>query len=233
MNAVGPSPGATRFRSRRAVGVLPSLAVALVLGSTPVARAGGNELMSFAADMAKQGNWREAKYRWEQARLKKENDPRILNNLAVAHEALGQPATARKLYARALALAGSDERIENNQIRFERFWDRVAASTGADRDDRSAGRRRLGFDRDDGLAVEGQGQDRQGDRLATGAAQARHHRLQDAAGRQLSLRRELARGRSARNGAVRTQQTAQGPRPRGSGHHAGPRRFRNRPWPIS
>jgi hypothetical protein len=102
-------------------------AALLVTSITSLAFASGDaDILEFAADMAKRGNWREALYRWEGVAAKRPEDPRILNNLAVAHEALGEPDTARGLYDRALRVSRGDERIETNQIRFVRFWSGIA-----------------------------------------------------------------------------------------------------------
>jgi len=104
-----------------------SLAALLVVSIGSLALATGDaETLRFAADMAKRGNWREALYRWNRVTAKRPDDARILNNLAVAHEALGEPETARRYYERALRLSNADERIEANQIRFVRFWSGIA-----------------------------------------------------------------------------------------------------------
>lgn len=86
------------------------------------------DVLRFAADMAQQGNWREAKFRWEQAAARQPSNPWVLNNLAVAHEALGQPEQARPLYEQALAQSAGDDQIDNNRRRFERFWQQVPGS---------------------------------------------------------------------------------------------------------
>lgn len=87
--------------------------------------------LQFAANMAKLGNWREAQFRWEGLDRAQPDNPRILNNLAVAAEALGLPEPARDYYERALRLHPGDTRIENNRHRFERFWSRVDRDLGA------------------------------------------------------------------------------------------------------
>jgi len=110
-------------RGRR-IGVI-ALLVTASLGTA--ARAGSSPL-AFAWEMAKGGNWREAKYRWELQLARDPDDARILNNLAVAQEALGQPEAARGTYARALAAAGGDRSIEANRQRCEQFWTRPAGS---------------------------------------------------------------------------------------------------------
>ena len=103
------------------------LLAAAILSSGPAVWPDGNgDALRFAADMAKRGNWREALYRWERVARERPGDSRILNNLAVAHEALGEPQIAHDYYKRAADLSPGDERIEANQIRFERFWSRIA-----------------------------------------------------------------------------------------------------------
>jgi hypothetical protein len=76
--------------------------------------------------MARSGNWREAKFRWEQALRDEPGDPRLLNNLAVAEEALGAPDRAHELFNRALAAASTDSRIHDNATRSSLFWGRQA-----------------------------------------------------------------------------------------------------------
>jgi hypothetical protein len=84
------------------------------------------ELLRYGTGMARDGNWREAKFRWEQALKQDPADPRLLNNLAVAAEALGAPDRAGELYKRALAAAGRDSRIYDNATRSAAFWGRAA-----------------------------------------------------------------------------------------------------------
>jgi tetratricopeptide (TPR) repeat protein len=94
-------------------------------------------MLRFAAEMASKGNWREAKFRWERASAADPSDPQLLNNLAVASEALGEPERARDLYARALSLStGSHadmERISENAARSARFWKGALEANGAPR----------------------------------------------------------------------------------------------------
>jgi hypothetical protein len=105
-----------------------SVAAAVVmLGFGPLASAGGatvGELLRFGTDMARGGNWREAKFRWEQALRQKPGDPRLLNNLAVAEEALGASVRAGELYKEALAAGAGDTRIRDNATRASLFWGR-------------------------------------------------------------------------------------------------------------
>ncbi|MBP7146041.1 MAG: tetratricopeptide repeat protein [Acidobacteria bacterium] len=69
--------------------------------------------LEFAGQMAEQGLWREAIFRWERALESRPGDSRLLNNIAVAHEALGEWDQARASYEQALAVA-RDPKIEAN-----------------------------------------------------------------------------------------------------------------------
>ena len=94
-----------------------------------------SELLRFAAEMAGNGDWREARYRWEKILAADPDDPRVLNNLAVANEVLGEPERAAALYEKALALSGDDERIRENANRAASFSPRAAsAGTGPGRE---------------------------------------------------------------------------------------------------
>lgn len=110
-------------RSRRVLLAGCILAAAALLDSLPATFGGQGDLkwiLRFAADMARAGNWREARYRWELADREQPGNPAVLNNLAVAAEALGETDQARDHYDRALSLSGGDERIRDNRSRFLR-----------------------------------------------------------------------------------------------------------------
>jgi hypothetical protein len=109
-------------RRRLAIGLTITIAL---LGTVEVAAKSKEDraLLRFAAKMAKQGNWREARYRWEKAAVLQPDDAYIVNNLAVSMEALGEHERARELYENALALSGGDPRIVENSLRLNRFLD--------------------------------------------------------------------------------------------------------------
>jgi hypothetical protein len=90
-----------------------------------------DELLRFGTDMARGGNWREAKFRWDQALRQNPADPRLLNNLAVAEEALGAPDRAGELYKQALAAGARDSRIHDNATRSSLFWGRASTDGAA------------------------------------------------------------------------------------------------------
>lgn len=105
---------------------------ALAVPSPAVAQESYSQLMKFAADMAKRGNWREAKFRWEMAARIPPDSGKVLNNLAVAHEALGDLEAAQEAYRRALSLMPASTVIEANQRRAERFWSQVRTDGSAE-----------------------------------------------------------------------------------------------------
>jgi tetratricopeptide (TPR) repeat protein len=90
------------------------------------------QTLKFAADMAEQGNWREAQYRWGQVAAKDPSNASVVNNLAVAAEATGRLDEALDLYARALTLSGGDDRIRLNEARARRLREEIRRAEGQD-----------------------------------------------------------------------------------------------------
>ena len=91
--------------------------------------------LKFAAEMASQGLWREALFRWERVSAERPDDARLLNNIAVAHEALGEFDQARAAYARAIAIAKERQILSTHDL-FQRAHapppsPEAASSTGA------------------------------------------------------------------------------------------------------
>ncbi len=113
------------LRGQRAQAMLVATLLLGPTGSALQAQETAAEVMRFAAEMAKRGSWREARFRWETAARLDPGNPKILNNLGVAHEALGQVALARESYARALAGAAGNTIIATNRQRAQRFWAQV------------------------------------------------------------------------------------------------------------
>jgi Tfp pilus assembly protein PilF len=88
--------------------------------------------LRFGVQMAKEGLWQEALFRFERADRLDPRNPRILNNLAVAQEANGQFDAALETYRRALALAPGSRDLKDNYARFVDFYQsyRPEGSTG-------------------------------------------------------------------------------------------------------
>jgi hypothetical protein len=124
-----PFPVAARSHAPAAALLLGGVVAGSLAGlpGTPCAAAPLNAraTMDFAAEMAREGNWREAKYRWELVLEQEDDNPRLLNNLAVASEALGQIDEATYYYERAIGDTFVDDRIRDNHRRFTRFVEAV------------------------------------------------------------------------------------------------------------
>jgi len=82
----------------------------------------------FGVDMAQRGLWSEAFFRFQQAqRLEGGGSPRLLNNLAVASEALGQFDQALDYYKQGLQQAPGDAELKANYDRFVSFYESFRA----------------------------------------------------------------------------------------------------------
>lgn len=78
--------------------------------------------LSFGVDMARQGLWKEALFRFTEAEKLDPNNPRVHSNLGVAYEASGQFDKALSSYQKALQLAPNDKGIRANYSRFVEFY---------------------------------------------------------------------------------------------------------------
>jgi Tfp pilus assembly protein PilF len=86
--------------------------------------------IAFGARVARQGLWREAAFRFEQAIARDPNNARAHNNLAVALEASGEFARALVEYKKALDLAPNDNYVRRNYARFAEFYTSYTRTTG-------------------------------------------------------------------------------------------------------
>jgi Tfp pilus assembly protein PilF len=98
------------------------------------ARATGKKQLSFGTEMAARGLWAEAHFRFVRADTLEPNNPRTLNNLAVASEALGRFEEAVGYYRRALELSPSDRDIRSNYDRFLGFYEAFRARQESQKD---------------------------------------------------------------------------------------------------
>lgn len=76
----------------------------------------------FGVDMANRGLWSEALFRFEQARRIEPEHPKLLSNIAVAHEALGLFEEALGYYQQALRLAPRERDVRRNYSRFVEYY---------------------------------------------------------------------------------------------------------------
>jgi Flp pilus assembly protein TadD len=107
------------------------LPLLLLLALVPLpARPAGNEgtqQMDFGVRAAKKGLWREALFRWEKARKLIPENPRLMNNLAVAYETSGDYEKAQELYTAALRQAPDNRDIRQNYELFTAYYKELAA----------------------------------------------------------------------------------------------------------
>jgi len=85
------------------------------------------EEMEFGYKAARRGYWQEALERFELADELPPNQPRILNNIAVALEANGRFEEARTTYQLALSLDPKNDRLQTNYARFLEFFSNFIA----------------------------------------------------------------------------------------------------------
>ena len=126
-------PASVRHRRRALATGLPA-ALALCLSAcasapSDPARAAADQ-KAYGARMAADGFWREALFRFERASKLAPDDAEILNNLAVASEAVGETARALAAYKRALELRPGDAKIKRNYARFAEYYTSLQRGSG-------------------------------------------------------------------------------------------------------
>lgn len=84
--------------------------------STPEAQ------LAFGVQMAKRGLWSEALFRFRQAERMRPGNPKVLNNMAVAFEALGQYEKALEYYQNAIKADPANGDLKRNYSRFVEFY---------------------------------------------------------------------------------------------------------------
>ena len=99
---------------------------ALAISLPAVSMAGeGHDLdkeISFGVKMAKRGLWSEALFRFKRAAEQRPGDSKVLNNLAVAYEAVGQYDNALLAYKEALKSDQTNRELKRNYSRFIEFY---------------------------------------------------------------------------------------------------------------
>ncbi|HVR28786.1 MAG TPA: tetratricopeptide repeat protein [Thermoanaerobaculia bacterium] len=102
------------------------VAMLLLLSAPSVGRQkaprGAQGQIKFGVDMAQRGLWSEALFRFRQAERMGDERPAVLNNIAVAYEALGQFDQAQDYYKKALELDPRNAGLKRNYSRFVEFY---------------------------------------------------------------------------------------------------------------
>ena len=111
----------------RGVGVVAALLAFALLPTPSLAKSepGKEEIarqIRFGAEMARQGNWREAIFRWQRVLAVDPANPRLHNNLAVAWESLGEYDKAEAEYKAALSSTKVPDEVRRNEELFRRFY---------------------------------------------------------------------------------------------------------------
>ncbi len=106
---------------------------------SPPAQAGSKaevtRQIQFGVEMAKDGNWKEAIFRWQRALTIDPKNAHVHNNLAVAYESLGDYAKAEAEYLAALASPDAPVEVRSNFEQFKNFYSRykeIALSPDSD-----------------------------------------------------------------------------------------------------
>jgi tetratricopeptide (TPR) repeat protein len=86
------------------------------------------EQLDFGVEMAQRGLWNEALFRFQQAERLNPEDISVLNNLAVAYEALGLFDEALLQYQKALRIDPNNRELKRNYARFSEFFQSYQAS---------------------------------------------------------------------------------------------------------
>ncbi len=81
-----------------------------------------NDQLTFGVKMAKRGLWSEALFRFKQAQRHRPGNPQVLNNMAVAYEALGNFEKALDFYQQAIKADRNNSDLKRNYSRFIEFY---------------------------------------------------------------------------------------------------------------
>jgi len=103
-------------------GALLAVSTAIGCASSGGADSRAGSQLDFGVDMARRGLWNEALFRFEQAREQRPADPAVLNNLAVAYEAVGRFDDALAAYKEATRIAPGERDVKRNYSRFLEFY---------------------------------------------------------------------------------------------------------------
>lgn len=120
-------------QSIQAIGLVTAIAVCLALLGAPSAGAAkgseADEQLAFGVQMAKRGLWNEAAFRFSRVLKQRPGDVRVLNNLAVAYEAIGEFELALEHYKRALEGDSGNKELRRNYAQFVEFYESLRPET--------------------------------------------------------------------------------------------------------
>lgn len=122
--------------------IISCVVLALLAATLPAAaerpERAAEEQLEMGYEAARRGYWQEALDRFEDANRLDPGNAEVLNNMAVAYEAVGRWDDARVAYEQAMQLDPTASRIRKNYQRFEDFYASfVARPEPGDADDDS------------------------------------------------------------------------------------------------
>ena len=112
-----------------------AVVAALCWSSGPAEAAKGSRAdsqLDFGIQMAKRGLWNEALFRFSRVLAERPGDARVLNNMAVAYEAIGQFDKALEHYKLALERDSSNRELRRNYAQFVEFYQGLKPDSGDD-----------------------------------------------------------------------------------------------------
>lgn len=104
--------------------MIPALSVLLLLAGPGDRGATAQQELKFGIEIAQKGLWREARFRFQKAVELAPDNPKALNDLAVALEQAGEFDEARTAYEKALKLDPSSLYIQQNYDLFREADDK-------------------------------------------------------------------------------------------------------------
>lgn len=110
---------------RFAFGVLVTTIISVACASSG-AQSQAHAEMREGVRAAQRNYWQEALFRFQNARAIDPSDPEVLNNLAVALEALGRYDEALVTYKQALQSGSKPSALRRNYARFAEFYSSYA-----------------------------------------------------------------------------------------------------------
>jgi len=102
--------------------VVTAMCAASVASAGDSAKKEASEDMKWGFKAARRGYWQEALVRFQHANELTPDQPRILNNIAVAQEANGFYEQALLTYETGLSIAPGDKALQRNYARFKEFY---------------------------------------------------------------------------------------------------------------
>lgn len=114
--------------------LIPLVIIAVFSFSACSAKRGFKSEFDFGNQLAKEGLWKEAHYRWKKALAQGKGSAALYNNIAIALEEMGKFAEAEKAYKKALKLSPNNQTIQSN-------YDKMKKHLRKDKDKKKSGKK--------------------------------------------------------------------------------------------